>query len=98
LSGGDGFQFYFDNDRNGVLYELEDDVLNVTAGLPHFFDNYVVGMPVSSSNQSDTAGAVGHGVRLTVALQRSRQQLVAVREEERGKRRRDLHNGLGRRN
>jgi signal transduction histidine kinase len=36
-----------------------------------------------------------HAVRLTADLQRSRQRLVATREEERRRLRRDLHDGLG---
>jgi hypothetical protein len=38
------------------LFEPDDDVLSVNAGLPQFFDNYVVGMPVPSSTQSDIDG------------------------------------------
>ncbi|HKH12119.1 MAG TPA: GAF domain-containing sensor histidine kinase [Rubrobacter sp.] len=41
------------------------------------------------------AGAAVHTVRLTVDLQRSRERLVAAREEERRRLRRDLHDGLG---
>ncbi|NUR85631.1 MAG: sensor histidine kinase [Nonomuraea sp.] len=36
-----------------------------------------------------------HAVRLTAALQRSREHLVGAREEERRRLRRDLHDGLG---
>ncbi len=41
------------------------------------------------------AGVAAHAVRLTAELQRSRERLVAAREEERRRLRRDLHDGLG---
>jgi signal transduction histidine kinase len=41
------------------------------------------------------AGVAVHAVRLTDDLRRSRERLVAAREEERRRLRRDLHDGLG---
>src|SRR5262249_5969280 len=41
------------------------------------------------------AGAALHAAQLTADLRRSRERLVAAREEERRRLRRDLHDGLG---
>ena len=46
-------------------------------------------------NLARQAEVAVHAVRLTADLQRSRERLVATREEERRRLRRDLHDGLG---
>ncbi|MFL5954358.1 MAG: histidine kinase [Gaiellaceae bacterium] len=46
-------------------------------------------------NLARQAGAAVHTVRLMSDLQRSRERLIAAREEERLRLRRDLHDGLG---
>ena len=54
--------------------------------------------PVDRQLLTDLARHVGvaaHAVRATLALQRSRVELVTAREEERRRLRRDLHEGLG---
>lgn len=46
-------------------------------------------------NLARQAGAAVHAVQLMADLQRSREKLVTMREEERRRLRRDLHDGLG---
>jgi hypothetical protein len=56
LPQGDTFRIDFDNDHSGSLFTQNDDVLLISAGSPKFQDNYIVGTPISSSNQGDAHG------------------------------------------
>jgi hypothetical protein len=56
LPQGDVLKLVFDNDHSGSLFQVGDDVLDLSAGAPQFGDNYVVGTPAPSSNQEDTLG------------------------------------------
>jgi hypothetical protein len=53
LPQGDTFRVDFDNDHGGSLFDLGDDVLGISAGSPHFMDNFIDGDPVPSSSDED---------------------------------------------
>jgi len=55
LPQGDGFRIDFDNDHNGSLFALGDDVLNISAGSPQFEDGYIYSSPTKSA-RSDIMG------------------------------------------
>jgi hypothetical protein len=56
LPQGDGFRIDFDNDHDGALFTLGDDVLDINAGSPQFTDNYIDGDPAPSSSDQDITG------------------------------------------
>ena len=56
LPQGDTFRIDFDNDHSRSLFTQKDDVLLISAGSPQFQDNYIVGDPISSSNEADMNG------------------------------------------
>lgn len=62
LPVGDSVLVAFDNDHSGTLFALHDDVLVVSAGLPQFADNFIVGTPSLKTNQLDaSAGGTADG-------------------------------------
>ncbi len=56
LPKGDTVSIVFDNDHSGTLFHVNDDILSISAGTPHFEDHYIVGTPVPTSNHNDTLG------------------------------------------
>lgn len=56
LPQGDVFRIDFDNDHSGALFTIQDDVLDISAGLPQFQDGFIKGSPVPSSSGPDVEG------------------------------------------
>ena len=61
LPQGDGFRIDFDNDHSGSLFALNDDVLNISAGVPQFRDNYLYAVPTHSSKEDVLDGGTADG-------------------------------------
>lgn len=56
LSKGDAFITNFDDDLSGSIYEFENNVISLSAGVPQYDDSYIDADPVPSSSQSDIEG------------------------------------------
>ncbi len=54
LPEGDVFIIVFDNDHSGTLFDLENNVTALAAGIPQFEDRYIYN--ATGSNQSDILG------------------------------------------
>jgi hypothetical protein len=54
LPEGDEFVIIFDNDHTGSVYDLNNNVVALSAGEPKYEDRYIYN--VSGSNQADTEG------------------------------------------
>lgn len=79
------FPFIFQGETTGVLL----------ASPRNLGDRFTAGETRLLQNLARQAGAAVRNAQMTDDLQRSRQTLVTAREEERHRRRRDLHDGFG---